>query len=202
MQNIDAVLYINLPHRTDRNEHILEELKKLCINKDKIHRINGIHMSPGQIGCGLSHIKALEYAKSFPEWKYILIFEDDFTFKDNINIDEYIQLLYDTDQFDMGLLSHNKLVYTNTKYEQIKKVKSSLSTSSYIIKKEYIPILLQNFLESIRNMQSSGVRHQNCIDVHWQIIQENAKWYCIYPSIGYQYKNFSDITRRIEDYKC
>ena len=28
---IDAILYINLAHRTDRKEHILHEIHKLCM---------------------------------------------------------------------------------------------------------------------------------------------------------------------------
>jgi len=39
MYHIDAIIYINLEHRTDRNEHVLHEIHKLCTDDSKIHRI-------------------------------------------------------------------------------------------------------------------------------------------------------------------
>ena len=42
MNHIDAILYINLSYRVDRNEHILQELSKLCQDQSKIHRIDAI----------------------------------------------------------------------------------------------------------------------------------------------------------------
>jgi len=78
MEYIDAILYINLEHRKDRNEHILNEIHKICTDNSKIHRIDAIKNDNGALGCGLSHIKALEYAVK-NEWKTVLILEDDFT---------------------------------------------------------------------------------------------------------------------------
>ena len=99
---IDAILYINLAHRTDRNEHILHEIHKLCTDDSKIHRIDAIKRENGAFGCGLSHIKALEYALEH-EWKTVLIVEDDFTFKcDSNEIERNISLLFEHN-FDVGL---------------------------------------------------------------------------------------------------
>jgi GR25 family glycosyltransferase involved in LPS biosynthesis len=58
----DAIIYINLKHRTDRNRDILEQIKKINMTVP-IHRINAV-LEPmcGHIGCGKSHILALELA--------------------------------------------------------------------------------------------------------------------------------------------
>jgi glycosyl transferase family 25 len=207
MENIDAILYINLEHRTDRNEHILSEINKICIDSTKIHRIDAIRKELGALGCGLSHIKALEYALEHLEWKNILILEDDFTFKTN-NKDEIINdidtLLTYSENINIGLLSSNlkHLKCDDTANVKIKKVEFSQTASAYIIKKEYIPILLNNFKEAVENMKNCGVKHENCIDQYWGKLQTSGNWYLIYPPIGYQYDSFSDIENKYVSYNC
>jgi glycosyl transferase family 25 len=202
---IDAILYINLAHRTDRNEHISNEIHKICNDNSKIHRIDAIKNNNGALGCSLSHIKAVEYALSHPEWDIVLILEDDFTFKSN-NSDEIInninKLIKNNLNIDVALLSHNVLSYSNTNYELIKKVLYSQTASSYIVKKHYLPTLLQNFKESTTDMEKNGKCHENCIDIYWNKLQSKDNWYTIYPSIGLQYNNYSDIENRMVDYRC
>lgn len=205
MQYIDAILYINLAYRTDRNEHILPEIAKLCTDPSKVHRIDAIKHDKGAIGCGLSHIKALQYAQSHPEWKSVLIVEDDFTFVPDKNYNELIELLYTVcPQFDVGLPSynHNELKYTNTAHESIKKVSYSQTTSAYIIKQEYLVKLIRNLSEAVDSMQRHGVMHENSIDIYWNNLVRVDNWFCIYPAIGYQYNNYSDIQHGITNYGC
>jgi GR25 family glycosyltransferase involved in LPS biosynthesis len=205
MQHIDAILYINLVHRTDRNEHMLVELKKLCNDSSKIHRIDAIKHDRGAIGCGLSHIKALQYAQSHPEWNSVLILEDDFTCKPDMNHDTLITLLYETaPTFDVGLLTTNpaELKYENTVHESIKKVLFSQTASAYIIKQYYIPNLIENMMNAVQSMQIYGIKHENCIDIHWGVLQSKDNWYCIYPAIGYQYASYSDIQNTNTNYGC
>jgi glycosyl transferase family 25 len=207
MNHIDAILYINLSYRVDRNEHILQELHKICQDQTKIHRIDAIKKEEGALGCGLSHIKALEYALSHPEWKRILIVEDDFTFKDltaeaiHFYLDELVS--YDP-QMDVGLLSYNHsfIRYNSTENIWVQRIHYSQTASSYLISQHYIPILLQNMKESTTDMQKNGKRHENCIDIHWSLLQPHGKWYAIFPAIGYQYENYSDIEKHHVAYGC
>ena len=192
--NIDAILYINLEHRTDRNIHILNELHKICIDDSKIHRIDAVKNDNGALGCSLSHIKALEYALA-NDWKTILIVEDDFTFKyDSNEIERNINLLFEHN-FDVGLLSHGRLKYHNSNNE-IKKVIYSQTTSSYIIKRDYIYTLLENITYSVNDIISHGLLHENHIDIHWTNLQPIHKWYAVFPAIGCQYANYSDIEKK------
>jgi len=204
MQYIDAILYINLAHRTDRNEHIIQEIHKLCTDSLKIHRIDAVKHNEGALGCGLSHIKTLEYVLEHPEWKTVLILEDDFTFKPN-NIEQTINDLFQTfPDIDVGLLSYNhaELKCTDTMNPLFKKINYSQTTSSYIIRQSYVPILLQNLKESTEDMQKNGKRHENCIDIYWTRLQPDANWIAVYPAIGYQYDNYSDIEHRVTTYGC
>ena len=206
MGHIDAILYINLAHRTDRNEHILAELSKICTDVSKIHRIDAVHRDLGALGCGLSHIEALTYASTHPEWNTVLVLEDDFTFKPDVtDINAQIALLFsECPQFDAALLSYNHNYFTcePTTHANIKRVHYSQTTSSYIIRREYIPILLQNMRESTYDMERFGKKHENCLDIYWTRLQPVGGWYALSPAIGYQYDNYSDIEKHVTNYGC
>ena len=129
MEGIDAVLYINLEHRSDRKEHLLKELSKFNLPEDKVYRIDAIKHNIGQLGCAKSHVKALEFAQSHSEWERVLVLEDDFTFRsDNeAEIDNKIkELLYSHEDIEVGVLSFNPRTfkYENTEHKNIKNFKS------------------------------------------------------------------------------
>ena len=61
---VEKVIYINLEHRTDRYNEISEQLEKMKINKSMIHFIKAYeHKNCGHLGCVISHMNALLYAK-------------------------------------------------------------------------------------------------------------------------------------------
>jgi len=205
MEHIDAILYINLAHRTDRKEHVIHEIHKICVDDAKIHRMDAIRTEPGALGCGLSHIKALEYAMAHPEWNTILILEDDFTFHEDVALLSGLHtLLTCSPHMEIGLLSYNGSVlrYEDTSHSSIKRVLYSQTTSSYCIRSSYLPILLQNMRESTMDMIIRGKTHENCVDIHWTSLQPQGHWYALFPAIGYQYDNYSDIEKRVTQYGC
>lgn len=128
--SIMKMYYINLNHRTDRNENmkiIINYIDKFNIKPYRIEAINGkllnnyyikslstnnfyTKMTKGEIGCYLSHIKMIEeFEKSF--LPFGLMFEDDI----HINIDycdcvfgKIMDNIFNID-FDICLLSVNSL---------------------------------------------------------------------------------------------
>ena len=208
MDNIDAIIYINLKHLTDRNEHILQEIKKICTDKSKIHRICANYIiDNGALGCSMSHIKAFEYILQHPEWNNCLIVEDDFTFtSQNINENNKIISLFFNEfpDFDCCNLAfnHNSVNYENTLTDNVKRVFYSLSSSAYIVSKAFLPKILENFKESVNDRINNGNSHYNCLDVHWSKLMKISNWYIINPALGYQYNNYSDIEKQITHYGC
>ena len=204
MEHIDAILYINLAHRTDRKEHVIHEIHKICVDDSKIHRIDAIRTEPGALGCGLSHIKALEYAMAHPEWKTVLILEDDFTFHGGALLSALHTLLTFSPHMEIGLLSYNHSVlrYEDTSHSSIKRILYSQTTSSYCIRSSYLSTLHQNMRESTMDMIIRGKTHENCVDIHWTTLQPHGQWYALFPAIGYQYDNYSDIEKRVTQYGC
>ena len=52
------------------------------------------------------------------------------------------------------------------------------------------------------DMEKNGKRHDNCLDIHWTKLQTIHNWYAIFPAIGYQYDNYSDIENKYCTYGC
>ncbi len=67
------IFLINLEHRNDRRIEFLESFKNYPFN---IYRFNAIKHSKSYIGCALSHLYLIEYAKRM-NLPYIIIVEDD-----------------------------------------------------------------------------------------------------------------------------
>ena len=106
--------------------------------------------------------------------------------------------------FDVALLSHNhkNLQYESTENPAVKRVLYSQTASSYLLTRSYAPVLLRNISEGIMDMKQHGRRHENCIDIYWTLLQPHAIWYTIFPALGYQYQNYSDIEKRVTQYGC
>ena len=43
LNQFDAIVYINLSHRRDRNKIIIEELNRLEVSEEKVHRLEATH---------------------------------------------------------------------------------------------------------------------------------------------------------------
>ena len=57
-EDICNAFYINLDHRTDRKEHITEQLATLALTT--CERFKAIKMENGAVGCSMSHLKILD----------------------------------------------------------------------------------------------------------------------------------------------
>jgi GR25 family glycosyltransferase involved in LPS biosynthesis len=203
---IDAIIYINLEHRKDRNEHIIHEIKKIDPTLSKTHRIEAEYVPEnGALGCSVSHVRALELCFQHPEWSRCLILEDDFTFvsPDESNF-QLTELILSCPQFDMLLLSFgiDSYITEQTMSPHINRVLSSQTTSGYIVHKDYMGILLNNFRISSDILRNQGRCHEGCLDQYWKRLMPMGRWYAYHTRIGYQYANYSDIENVFHNYEC
>jgi GR25 family glycosyltransferase involved in LPS biosynthesis len=208
MEQIDVVFYINLEHRTDRKEHFLSEIKKLCLDETRIVRIDAVRNGVGIIGCTESHIKAMEIFDQNPEWKTCIIFEDDFTFasadleRNNAHIRLAMMEFPDWDVISLAYNHESDFITKDTHEPYVKRIVQHQTTSGYALTKQFMPTLAANFSESLQAVRTHGVRHELCFDIYWRSIQSKANWYCVSPALGYQYGSYSDIQNQFTDYKC
>jgi hypothetical protein len=213
-KNTYKIYYINLKHRKDRKKHIKNQLQNCKVDPNQTHCILAIKKVIGSYGCMLSHIKALEKAMK-DGVDYAVILEDDFVFKHTLEFDKLFDDLKQLD-WDVCLLSGNHFKLNTKVQKNIYSVSGSQTTSGYIIRKSYIPILLdfwkQQDLGENKNIDYSELNKMDCskqkncpytqpIDESWKRLQERDKWIIIYPTIGEQIESYSDILNKFVNYK-
>ena len=199
-KSLDAVLYINLSHRQDRNNHIIQELERLNVHPSQIYKIEGeFDIFNGHRGCAKSHIKALSFAleKGF---KKFLILEDDATFVckgDFIDsmLDEFFALFHGWDVF---LLGGNVMIARETKEPSIKQILYSQSCHAYITCENYAKKLINCFESALMLMEDDldyleSQQRRHSIDHAWKKLQTQDRWY-INKVAAQQRYSYSDIT--------
>jgi glycosyl transferase family 25 len=189
---IDKIVYINLPHRTDRKFQIEKELD--VFPKNKIVRFPGIYNKQhGGIGCTQSHIEVLLMAIK-NNWKNYIVIEDDAVWnniKGTFILNELLQK-----QYDVILLGHINAKYNSDTY----KVTYATTTTSYLVSNHYYATLLQNFIEGLSLFKHTNIYEKYAIDQYWLSLMKKDNWYCIAPSLFIQRPNFSDILKKPTNY--
>jgi len=196
---IDAVYYINLDHRTDRNTNFINEMNKINFPSDKIFRVSAVYKpSQGDLGCSLSHIKVLEQFIN-SNFNNCIIFEDDFEFTLNphqIN-DALFNLFYYNIDFDVCMLASNTIYDLNTNYPFLKKIISAQTASGYIVSKKFAITLLDNYIRGATLLQQSyndgNKNSEYCVDQYFKLLQPNSNWLVFEPKLGKQLSSYSDI---------
>lgn len=203
MNKIDKILFINLEHRKDRLNQITNEFRKMDFPKEKIQRINAVNEKyNGHIGCGKSHIKAMENILKH-NYRYTMIFEDDFVFSvDKKTFDKKLTQFFNNfnDKWDVIQLSSVYLKSKNTTQKGINRVESASTSSAYIINKPFVNTLLNNLNKSLEMMEidmKSFIKKNNnipkkkfetpfALDQRWYPLQNKSKWFIFKPYIGRQ----------------
>jgi hypothetical protein len=198
---LDAIIYINLAHREDRKQHVLNEIQKINPSLDRVHRIDALYVQKqGALGASMSHIKALELMIKHPEWERCAIFEDDFTFSPNAATG--LKALLSLNDFEVLLLGVGTMAYDEIGHQHIIRVLSSQTASGYIVHRNYARVLLENFRAGFELLLCGTRPEEACIDMYWKRLMPEGKWYTTRDRVGYQYGNFSDIEKGFRYYGC
>ena len=204
VNSIDAYLIINLDKEKKRYASVINNLVDTGVKEDKIHRIDAVYERwNGHLGCGKSHIKALEYAIN-KNYKTVAILEDDFNFIEdkkrvNDSIDSFLSNFKEWDFIDLYYSHVTELKKTNIK--GIDKNNGTTGAVGYIVKNNFYDKLLQNRKEAVDKMQEYTDKHlkkcrdkNNCKRIleqsntaidqyHWNL-QKNNLWYSFVPKLG------------------
>lgn len=183
IDNLDAVIYINLENREDRKKLLLEELTKMNIPDNKIHKVSGVYIPKnGHKGCVQSHITALNIIK-MNNWNKVLILEDDAIL--NVSPEEFKNELIkmfnyiDNNNFDVLMLS-SCYEKKNKIKDNIVKIEYSTTSSAYIVNKNYIDKLLNLFLYINSMMDNHQWTFKNneifALDQRWNELQKKDNW--------------------------
>jgi hypothetical protein len=208
---VDFIYYINLDHRTDRNDQFMREMEKIHFPREKIKRVSGVYLKKtGHLGCSRSHIKVMEDFIASDHTNCI-VFEDDFEFSEEgpRSLETSIQKLQKQKiPYDVCMLAGNEQDIQDTRYPFLKKVNMCTTTSGFMVNKQFAPRLLQNFKEGEQLLEKSykegtpklPFRGEYAIDQYWISLQPHSNWYMFEPKLGKQRSSFSDIGGGIVDY--
>lgn len=172
---LDAILYINLEHRTDRKEKVLKELAVVDHICSNVIRIDAVKDSDnGARGCTQSHIKALDKAIA-NGWDSVMIVEDDFKWRKQWKAPHQLQRILDAPvHVDVFMLFSITPLTLTTCFPWMRKVVSANSTSGYIVRKSYFNTLRESFKKSAARL-SKKYRWTNellwGIDTYWFRLQ-------------------------------
>lgn len=201
----DIGYYINLEHRLDRQEHMINNILKHPFFKN-FSRFNAVKDGRRGVGCTLSHINCLEgILKANNPNDYYIIVEDD------INLDKKILDLFIKDfevikneNWDVILLGGSYITAikkTSPPFTKFNKVIKSQTTVGYIVKYKYIQELVNNFKESMKLFLETNIYNKYAMDVHWHILQKKDNWYLYEKRFCDQIISYSDIEKKTLDYK-
>jgi len=196
MDNLNHAIYINLEERTDRKEHFLREIEKLDIPHLQVERMNAVKNENGALGCSMSHLKCIQYAKE-QNWDSVMVLEDDITF---LNPEIFLNQLFDffinkkKESWDVLLLAGNNM----HPYKKINsgciQVMNCITTTGYIVQKHYYDKLIHNYKEGIlKLLREPDMKKKFAIDKYWLLLQQEDRWFLLTPLSVVQYENYSDI---------
>lgn len=200
--NIDAIFVVHLQSRKDRLEQINDIFSAINITKHKI--VNAVPHSCPPVGCSLSHIMALAECMHLRA-RTCLILEDDFDLSATpVAAQKALNNFFNNgpSDWDVLLVSGWLRESESTEYDFLKRVRSAQTASGYIVNEHYVPVMLQNFLESSLQLNKDcGSYDDFALDQYWKRLQGRGQWYAFSPLLGRQRPSYSDIEKREVDYK-
>jgi glycosyl transferase family 25 len=160
------VLVISLERSVERRKRVEEQLGKTRIQwnflnavdgyalskmppsyqKTKVKRLQGYELTPGEVGCYLSHIQA--WQDCVDKQKITLVFEDDFLI--SLRFETVLKdLLTISQEWDLVRLSgiyetEDRLLTTRDSFNLVQNLGEPCGTASYILNPNAAKILLEN----------------------------------------------------------
>ena len=207
LPGINAILYININHRTDRKQRIEKTFRTLGVPENKLIHVEAVFdPSNGAVGCLKSHIKALKIAMEEYKGQNVLICEDDLILSPDYL--DYIKRLNDIindkqiDDANVLLLAHNSDNYSKTHNKEIIKLSNTQTASSYLANTSYLYIIYKLFTTAL-NIYNDTKKWDDiyCTDQCWKLLQKRDNWYAIKNAIFVQGESYSDIEKKVVDYK-
>tara|TARA_B110000967_G_scaffold209388_1_gene265368 strand:+ start:1918 stop:3669 length:1752 start_codon:yes stop_codon:yes gene_type:complete len=198
MTQLENVFYINLDHRTDRRASVEKQLDRL---KWKYQRFPAITNENGRIGCTLSHLQLLKYAKQ-QNLPYIVIVEDDIIFtKPDLFTNSLTKFLETNNKYDVLLIAGNVVPPYKKMNEYYIKVRFCQTTTGYIVQNHYYDTLINNISTGMQHLLKWPDNHVVfAIDKWWTKLQQKDNWFFITPPSVVQANDYSDIEKKHVNY--
>ena len=198
ISGIEHALYINLASRTDRKQHVENQMKLVGILAE---RFNAIKLPDGALGCSMSHLKCLQMAKE-KGWDHVLICEDDITFTNpGLFMQQMNKFLSKQENWDVVLLAGNNMPPYKQVEDYCVQVTRCQTTTGYLVKSHYYDKLIDNIKTGMNMLVRNRDMHKvYAIDKYWFLLQDKDLWFLITPLSVVQREDYSDIEKRRTNY--
>jgi GR25 family glycosyltransferase involved in LPS biosynthesis len=198
IEDIKNIFYINLDVRNDRRTRFEEEMKQLGL---QANRFSAIKHKSGAIGCSMSHITLLKYARD-NKLDHIVIMEDDITFLNKpVFINSLNNFLSSGENFDVILFAGNNMGPYNRINDFGVQIKKCQTTTGYLVKQHYYDKLIKNFEEGVYLLSMNVNKADDfAIDQYWTKLQQIDKWILLTPLTVTQRPDYSNIEKRLVSY--
>lgn len=199
MEDISAVVFINLDRRTDRLTEITGELARMGI--EGAIRFPAVAHKVGAVGCMKSHLEVLKMAKA-NNWMNVLILEDDFMFVvDKPTFHTSLKIFFRLNRpYDVLMLSYN-LRAVEPINGLIGYARKAFTSAGYLIHSRFYDTLISLFEENIPKLEAEPHMHTKyALDTCWFRLQATSEWLYLKKRIGIQRPGFSDIEGRVVAY--
>jgi len=191
--------YINLDKRPDRKLHF-ENIQKKYSFFSELERLSACEHEKGFIGCSQSHIKALKKCKDM-EGEVFMICEDDLIIFNDENYKQMINTLNLNDNWDLLTLTPRGDQFENDNIRnEYFRIKNCQTTTGYLIKKDFIDILIENLEEGLKQLLNNGDSGYYSADQYWKILQTKHNFFYFKHVFGGQLVGYSDIEKRFVNY--
>lgn len=194
----DKIFCINLDQRRDRWENSLNEFQKYSLDVERIPGIDGSKINldfppnvhKGAIGCAITQLFVLKYAKQLNLNNFVL-FEDDIEFHENSNIlfSEYLEEV--PEDWDMIYFGGQHLYGRNLKRvsEHVFKCEYTLTAHSVAIRNT----VFDRFIDSLIDISKP-------CDMHYAESHKDINAYVFIPHLTWQKRSYSNILNQEVDY--
>ena len=215
------IFIINLDEDTERYERTCQNLISSGFQKSHFIRVAGIKEKFGMIGCAMSHVKALEIAKSHTSISHFIILEDDFNF--SLSKNTITMILRNLCKLDlpwnvwqlyasraisrkMGVLNFNQ----NLQIDLLKIIASDCC-AAYLVKREFLNTLQDSFSKGLKVFEANKNyyinkslflmhREKYSTDQVWKELQGLGNFIGVDCEVGRLRETYSHLKKQVRKY--
>ena len=201
MNRIDKFVYINLDKRSDRNQHLLNELKRFNIPEEKIIRVSAVESPKGAYGCALSHMRAMEMFRNSDDEVWCILEDDHYFTQTYEDTEKILNEFFDKPEYDVFLGSYCAVKGRDLLGTSFRRTIKSCMCSFYVVHRRVCEALLASHKQSSRTLSPSFGRSSGIpCDMMWNHVMSIFWFVAPYKPYGGQILNYSNIRNRVMDY--
>ena len=145
------------------------------------------------MGCTKSHLGVLDrYIATQPTAGFAAVFEDDWSMTGTPEQLALARSVLEWPDCRVLLLAMNPLETEPTGAPGVVRVRKAMSTSAYLVRHDYAPVLRAVFQKALEAKRP--------LDVIWFELQAQGGFYALDPPLGVQAPSYSDIVNRNVNY--